>query len=398
MVRPGGPRRGSRRARRMLAVLVLLGCAAAPAVGTAAPTSAGATPANLAVSGRPGDVIWSRPSTAPLTTATAWQLRYRSTTALGLPTVVSGIVLVPAAPFPGTRPLVAYAPGTQGWGDQCAPSKTIAAGAFNELFAVNNLLARGWAVVVSDYPGLGTRGAHHYNVGIAEGLAVLDSLRAATRLPGAGLGPSAPVAIAGYSQGGGAAGWAAQLQPRYAPELRLVGVAGGGTPANLRAVAEHINGTFWFAFLAGTAIGFDAAYPFVDLDRYLTAEGEAAARRLGRLCLVDGLLELAGRRIEDYTVGGVNPIDRPSWKLVLDLNNLGTVRPAVPLLQYHGLSDQIIPWHLEAALHRRYCAMGVATQLNGYDADHTQTAFLAQADVLRWLQDRFAGLPPPANC
>jgi hypothetical protein len=76
-----------------------------------------------------------------------------------------------------------------------------------------------------------------YNVGIAEGRAVLDALRAATRVPGAGLQPSAPMAIEGYSQGGGAADWAAQLHPTYAPELHLAGVAGGGTPANLQAVA-----------------------------------------------------------------------------------------------------------------------------------------------------------------
>src|SRR5215213_2050040 len=156
---------------------------------------------------------------------------------MGRPTVVSGMVLVPAAPSPGSRPLVAYAPGTQGWGDQCAPSRTVPAGSFGELVAVNGLLARGWAVVVTDYPGLGTPGPHRYNVGIAEGLAVLDALRAAVRLPPAGLDPSAPAAVAGYSQGGGAAGWAAQLQPVYAPSLPLVGVAAGGTPAGVAAGA-----------------------------------------------------------------------------------------------------------------------------------------------------------------
>jgi len=40
----------------------------------------------------------------------------------------------------------------------------------------------------------------------------------------------------------------------------------------------------------------------------------------------------------------------------------------------------------------------VTTQLNGYDGDHVQAAFLAQADVVRWLEDRFAGRPAAANC
>jgi hypothetical protein len=66
---------------------------------------------------------------------------------------------------------------------------------------------------------------------------VLATASAATAVPGAGLSASAPMAIEGYSQGGGAADWAAQEQPGYAPGLRLKGVAAGGTPANLQAVA-----------------------------------------------------------------------------------------------------------------------------------------------------------------
>jgi hypothetical protein len=85
----------------------------------------------------------------------AWQILYLSTTALGAPTAVSSTVIVPTTPYPGTRPLAAYAAGTQGWGPQCAPSKEIVAGDFDEQFAVNNLLAKGWAVVVTDYPGQG---------------------------------------------------------------------------------------------------------------------------------------------------------------------------------------------------------------------------------------------------
>jgi len=80
MVRPGGPRRGSRHARRLLATLVALGCAAAAAVGTPAPARA----ADPVASGRPGDVVWWAPAPAPLTSARAWRIRYRSTTAMGV--------------------------------------------------------------------------------------------------------------------------------------------------------------------------------------------------------------------------------------------------------------------------------------------------------------------------
>jgi Secretory lipase len=356
------------------------------------------TPPDPLPAGKPGDIIWYRTVASPAAGAVAWQVLYLSTTAAGAPTAVSGTVLVPTAAYPGTRPVVAYAPGTQGWGPQCAPSKEMSSGSFDEQFAVNNLLAKGWAVAVTDYPGLGTPGPEVYNVGIPEGYAVLDLLRAATRLPGDGLSASAPMGIEGYSQGGGAAGWAAQLHARYAPELRLTGVAMGGTPANLQAVAANINGTAFFAFLAGTAIGFNTAYPSVNLNSYLNAAGRAAFSQLETMCQAQGLLTFAGKRIEDYTVGGVNPITDPAWKAALDQNDLGAIKPDVPVLQTHGLLDEIIPYRVEQALHGQWCAMGVASRLNGYAGDHVLTALLDQSDTVSWLGGRLAGTPAPSNC
>jgi hypothetical protein len=390
-----------------LALLVVQGAGATPA-SAAAPSPAGDafyTPPNPLPAGAPGDVIRFRPSAFfldPLrlqaAPADVWQVLYRSTTALGQPTAISGTVLVPRTPVAGPRPIVAYASGTQGWGDQCAPSKEMAGGTYDEAFAVSNLLNRGWAVVVTDYPGLGTPGDETYSAGIPEGYAVLDALRAASRLGAAGLSRSAPMAIEGYSQGGGAADWAAQLQPAYAPELRLAGVAGGGTPANLQAVAANINGSLFFAFLAGSAIGFNAAYPALDLPHLLNDNGRAALARLDTECQLTALPEFAGRRIEDFTVDGSNPIGRPDWTAVVDRNNLGAVRPSAPLLQYHGLLDEVIPYGVERSLHDRYCAGGVTTRLRTYLAGHALTQEVAQGDVVGWLGDRLAGLPGADDC
>ncbi len=411
------PRLGSPPLRRLLssipaAVLATALTAAPQAASAAAAPHAGHgpracagpagdafyVPPNPLPSGPHGTVIWCRPVASPVTGATAWQVLYLSATVTGAPTAVSGTVLVPSAADQGTRPVVAYAAGTQGWGDQCAPSKEMAAGSFDEQFAVNNLLSKGWAVAVTDYPGLGTPGDEAYNVGIPEGHAVLDVMLAATAVPGAGLSASAPMAIEGYSQGGGAADWAAQEQPSYARGMNLKGVAAGGTPANLQAVAANINGTVWFAFLAGSAIGFNAVYPSLNLSAALTPAGRTALAQLDTMCQAQALLTYAGKKIQDYTVGGVNPISQPKWQAVLNANNLGTLKPAVPLLQYHGLLDEVIPYGVESALHGQYCAMGVTTQLNGYVGDHVLTQIVAQTDVVNWLSARFAGHPAPGNC
>jgi hypothetical protein len=400
--------------RSLLAALAL---AAPVALGLALPASASAAQAAVSAAaltappgdafyvppsplpaGAPGDIIWARTAASPVSTADAWNILYLSSTVTGAPVAISGTLIVPTAAYSGSRPVVAYAAGTQGWGDQCAPSREIAAGDFDEEFAVNNLLSKGWAVVITDYPGLGTPGDESYNVGIAEGYAVLDSLRAATRLPAAGLSASAPMAVEGYSQGGAAGDWAAQLQPGYAPALHLEGVAAGGTPANLQAVAANINGTAFFAFLAGTAIGFNASYPSLDLTASLTPAGQTALAALDTMCQIPALLSYAGKRIQDYTVGGVNPISQPGWQAVLNANDLGTVKPAVPLLQYHGLVDEVIPWGVEATLHSQYCAMGVTTELTGFVGDHVLTQVLAQNGVVSWIAARFGGTPAPSNC
>ena len=375
--------------------------AASASTCTSAPSGdAFYTPPSPLPSGAPGDIIWCRPETSPASGSQAWQILYLSSDVNGRPTAISGTVFVPTTAWTGsgTRPVMAYSPGTQGWGDQCAPSREIAANDFDEQFAVNNMLAKGWAVVVTDYPGLGTPGGEAYNVGIPEGYGVLDSLRAATRLPGGGLSAGAPMGIEGYSQGGSAADWAAQLQPSYAPGLDLVGVAAGGTPANLQAVASNINGSIWFAFLAGTAEGFNTVYPSLNLNSELTPAGQAAMNSLEGMCQAQGLLTFAGKKIEDYTVGGVNPVSQPQWTAVLDANNLGTMKPTVPLYEYHGLLDEIIPYSVEQTLHRQYCAMGVNTKLVGYVGDHILTQVIAQTDVVSWLAARVAGTPAASNC
>src|SRR6185437_7364210 len=81
--------------------------------------------------GRHGSVIRCRRVASPVPSAVAWQVLYLSTSVSGARMAVSGTVLVPTAAHQGVRPVVAYASGTQGWGDQCAPSREMASGNFD---------------------------------------------------------------------------------------------------------------------------------------------------------------------------------------------------------------------------------------------------------------------------
>ncbi len=123
--------------------------------------------------------------------ANATRIMYLSADTHGAPAAVTGTYLEPTLPWsgPGPRPLIAVAPGTQGQGDQCAPSKGFAelihysfpldVWVSYEMITAYSLLARGMAVVMTDYYGLGTPAVHDYVNRAAEAHAVLDSIRAA---------------------------------------------------------------------------------------------------------------------------------------------------------------------------------------------------------------------------
>lgn len=349
--------------------------------------------------GEPGDLIRAEPMAFGYDpTVSAWRILYRSTTATGAPTAVSGSVLVPRSPWTaGRRPIVGYAVGTHGMGDQCAPSKWMARGSDPEATLVKNLLRRGFAVAVTDYQGLGTPGDHHYAVGRSLGRSVLDSLRAATRLADAKLDPAAPMAITGYSEGGAAAGWAAQLQASYAPELPLRGVAAGGVPADLPEVRAHLDGGPYVGFVLAAGIGFKAAYPELPWTEYLTEEGRRHAADIADDCREELVAKTAFRRVSDYTTTNID--ERPAWRVRLAENNLGGTAPPMPLFLYHAERDQLIPYSVGRDLRLAWCARGANVQWKTYRfSSHSGAAGEAAPDVANWLQARLLGLPASDNC
>ncbi|NRQ40249.1 lipase [Nonomuraea sp. NN258] len=351
-----------------------------------------------------GDVVSARPTTVYLlpgklleVPVNAWHVLYHSTSATGQLNAVSGTLLVPKSGYPfGARPIVGYAVGTHGLGDRCAPSVSMSEGREAELALVSLFLLKGFAVVMTDYEGLGTPGQHTYMAGISQGHAVLDSIRAAARVPGSGLSASAPAAVMGYSQGGASAGWAAQLQPTYAPELRLKGVAAGGVPADLHAVATHLDGSADFGLGAAAGIGFDAAYPELDLAADLNDRGRALLADAADDC-VGELSKLAGLRFADLSP--VDLLNQPKWLARLAENRLGAIRPRVPMFLYHARGDEIIPFAVGAELRAAYCRAGVNARWAALSApNHVTGAVEGGPLAIEWLTLRLLGLPAFGNC
>ncbi|CAM5620641.1 Lipase OS=Streptomyces antimycoticus OX=68175 GN=SSPO_046110 PE=3 SV=1 [Streptomyces antimycoticus] len=187
---------------------------------------------------------------------------------------------------------------------------------------------RGWAVAVTDYEGLGTPGDHTYTAGRSEGHAVLDAARAAQRLPAAGLSPDAPVGIMGYSQGGQAAGWAAELHASYAPELRLKGTAAGGVPADLPTTLDYNDGGAGAGLALMALTGQDSAFPALRLDAYLNDRGRGYVDFMKRNCVALSTIAGLFQHMSEVTVR--DPLAAPAWQLALRSSYLGTRSRTAP--------------------------------------------------------------------
>lgn len=378
-----------------------LAAVAALALSAAIPTTATAQ-AEEEAAARPGDIVSSAPSAFhPLpgqpTNTRAWKIHYNSTTADGAPNVVSGTVIVPQDGRTGPRPLITYAVGTVGMGDSCAPSNNLPYGTSMEANLIQQLTLRGWAVVVTDYEGLGTPGVHTYTVGPSAGHAVLDAARAATRLPGAGLSATTPVGIMGYSQGGQASSWAAELQGSYAPELQVKGTATGGVPADLLKVADFNNGSYGSGLIFMAAAGQDAAFPELKLDSYLNPAGKVLVGAMKDNCVAIDSIAGSFKRISDLTTR--NPLAQPDWQARLNQSRLGRTAPAAPVYQYHALGDELIPYAVGSRLRSDWCARGANLEFDTiWIGEHVSGVITQSPAAANWLADRFAGRSAHPNC
>lgn len=361
------------------------------------------TPPDPLPAGRPGDVIRHRPAKINVlglpVPVRAEQVLYRSTTINGAPTAVSGIMLAPLTPWPsGPRPLVGYAVGAHGMGDQCAPSYLLRVGVENEVNPIGQALLRNWAVVLTDYPGVGTPGLPPTAIGKAAGYALLDAVRAGLRLGEFDVTADSPAALWGYSQGGQATAFAAELQPRYAPELRLVGAAAGGVPADVTAVVKRVDGTLWFAVALLGLAGHRIAYPDLPFDSLLNSAGKKAFAEMEQGCSIELATKFAFHRIDEYTVKP-GAISDPALVARFAENRPGQATPGIPMFLYHAKYDQIIPPALGSDLKAAYCARGVVLQFKTIPvSEHLVGLVTGAVPSVAWLADRFAGKPAPTSC
>jgi alpha-beta hydrolase superfamily lysophospholipase len=354
----------------------------------------------------------------------ATRVMYKSTDAGGGPVAVTGAYIEPTARWTGSgpRPLVVVAPGTMGQGDQCAASlglehpltlngQTVSVG--YEDLSIYRLLARGTAVVVTDYAGLGaTDRLHTYVNRVDEAHAVLDAARAARAVEGASVTAASPVGLFGYSQGGGATAAAAELQPSYAPDVPLAGTYAGAPPANLTEVTEGIDGTELAGALGWSLNGFLQSDPELKpiAEAHLNAAGKAALADLSTMCVGDAILRYGYAKSTKWTTDGQSLsaiIDStPELQDFLDTQRIGRLRPAGPVRVATGTSDDLVPHAQARQLAVDWCRKGadvtyepvVLPNVISPLLNHFGPLLTDQGAAVSWLTDRLAGKPAASTC
>ncbi len=388
------------------------------------------TPPDPLPAGQPGDLIRSEPSRLVLEpsgelgayVATGTRIMYRSTDARGNPTAVTGTYFEPDNPWPGEgpRPLISFAVGTYGQGDQCAPSRLFNQGihfssglditfGYEEMF-ISTMVARGFAIVVTDYQGLGTPGVHTYTNRLAQGHAVLDAARAAKQLPNTSLDPYGPVAFWGYSQGGGASASAAELAPSYAPELDVVGAYAGAPPADLVALMPFADGSGLVGAVGYALNGAIAAYPEIEpkVRDVLTIYGEDLLNKVKNQCVIETFLTFAFHRLQEYfTVDPFELMAHEPMKTLFEQQKLGRLRPQSPVFVDHNRFDPLVPYVPSRQMALDWCAQGADVEfwtneqpplLNKLVVNHGMAYFVDGERGMQWIADRFNGFPTTPNC
>ncbi|USA47935.1 lipase family protein [Acinetobacter sp. C26M] len=135
----------------------------------------------------------------------------------GKETMATSLLFVPGGPMPtGGWKIVAWAHGTTGVADQCAPSRNATSPAIKDM--ISQFLAAGYVVVAPDYEGLGEPGSRELHPFLnvkSEAYSITDAVVAARYyLAGQGKLVSRQWMTVGHSQGGQAALGAAQYQSR----------------------------------------------------------------------------------------------------------------------------------------------------------------------------------------
>lgn len=371
--------------------------------------------------------------------AQAWKIAYISSDMQGKKTLVTGIIVAPtgAAPANG-RPIMAWAHGTTGTAQTCGPSQILnPAQPLNQYFlmngnswtdfgipALNSFLKAGYVIVATDYQGLGGGGKHQYTVSVTQAHDVINSIRAVTQLKEANAGSKA--IIYGWSQGGGATITAAgltdylKINDSVNNQFELVGFVAMApydvsvtlpdtikTSAEAKTYIQKLSDSFSgnvfnFTHYTQNLWGMVAAFPELKLEDVLTPEGVQVVNTvMPRKCMhvaSDTINFSYGQMYKQLLKQDIN--NAMAWFAAYRKSGVPPVKPMAPVIIYWGTEDKTVPPIMGQLYYEQMCKLGgnlTRVQLPGKQS-HFTTPGSAEPLYVKWVADRFAGVPTVNGC
>lgn len=408
-----------------MAVLVLLqlfALLAASVLGAPAPTSHPTPPVNDTFyippkgfeAAPPGTILRSRTpphpiaafSAAKVNLAGAHQLLYRTTDSFGKSIATVTTILIPHnADY---TKLLSYQAAQDAADPNCAPSYAFQLEAAHdgvlrlvmpqlELVFMASALEKGWIVTAPDHLGpKSTFLANHVS-----GHAVLDGVRAtlsSSHLTNISSDPT--ITLWGYSGGSLASGFAAELQPSYAPELEIHGAVLGGTVPTIPPVISSTNKGVFAGLIPGGIQGLANEYPNITslVKQNIKPEKMPAFAKTKNLCLSGNILEYLGQDVYTYTKDP-DIFTSPAATDVLNANAMGHYTPEIPLLVYKSAGDEVSPVNDTDHLVSSYCKAGVRVEYKrDLLSEHAAMAIVGAPEAMIWLSDRMNGVPVDGGC
>lgn len=340
--------------------------------------------------GKPGELIRSEQAYEYHLSyeASTFRILYHSLSAHGKDVAVSGVVLVPdGAPPDGGWPVIAWAHDFVGSARQCAPSmlKNLNEGPLLSMYA-----SLGYAVVASDYAGLGTSFPHAVFDTRSNALDLIYSIPAARKaLPQLGK----KWVVVGYSRG-------ANVSLGVAEAVSEIGDANYLGAVGLAGLAEPEDMFTWFAngaertTMVFLAHGVKTVFPEFRIEEILTEEAMPLYRSISNVCEVRQ--GPAVPQTELVKPGWeTNSLVRRFW----ERNSLGRKPAHGPILIISGESDTTVPEEMTARVVSQLCERKDRVLFVKYPALNASGVLgNSVSEQISWIKARFSGLPAPGNC
>ncbi|CAK3799181.1 Lipase, secreted [Lecanosticta acicola] len=367
----------------------------------------------------PGAILKTRTITAsflgiiPAANVETYQLLYRTTAING--SAIAGVTTVSKPLFnPLPDRFVSFHTAYDASAKICDPSHNYQLFAPQadllseiEVLILEIYLAAGYIVSSPDYEGPDAA----FGAERLAGIVALDSMRAVSHFHETlGMTTSTPSIVGyGYSGGAIATGWAAGLQPTYAPELPMRGWAFGGTPANLTGTIVFVDNTAFSGFLPFGVVGISTPSAYGAqltplFDEILTPYAQSKVAFARTHCTIADVFNFFEQSIlsPQFSSLGDRLLYHPTVSDVLVLQTMGVRRdetPTAPVYMYHSAVDEIIPYANASTLYDSWCSFGASVDFVTFgNGGHVGTEILGLIGAFDFVQSAFAGTVAMDGC